>query len=111
MSEFTDLILSKKDENTSVRQHLLKLGIDQQKFNGWINGAMPDDKTVAKVSEEFGIDFLLLYSMAKVSGRGGRGTSTKALAEWRKIYKQKKDELSIEKEKKGMKIAININAG
>ena len=109
MSEFTDLILSKKpDDVKSERQYLMKIGIDPQKFNGWKNGAMPDDKTISKISEELGIDFLLLYSMAKASGRGGRGFSVKSLTDWKKVLNHRKEELSRREREIRLNFAGNI---
>lgn len=95
MTDFTDFILDKKQEGISDRKFLQGLGIDQQKFNKWKDGAMPDDKVIAKICEEFGLDFLYMYSLAKTSGKGGRGASSKSNAEWKKIFNQKKKELSI----------------
>lgn len=87
MSRLTDLIENKYEEHKykSMRQYLKSLGITQQKFYNWKEGAVPDDKTLINISEKLGIEFLKLVALAKSNDKKG---TAETRAEWRKIATQ-----------------------
>lgn len=84
MSRLTDLIENKYEEKRykSMRQYLKSLGVTQQKFYNWKEGAVPDDKTLINISEKLKINFLSLVALAKSNDK--KGTS-ETRTEWRKI--------------------------
>lgn len=94
MSRLTDLIEEKFDpkKHKSMRNFLLMMDINQQKFNGWKDGAVPDEKTICAISNALGINFLKLLALAKISDARG---NSETKAEWKKIATQ------IEREEKG----------
>lgn len=71
---------------------MLKMGINQQKFNNWRDGAVPEDKVLIKISEKLNINFLKLVALARSNDKKG---TEETRAEWKKISNQ------IDKQKKG----------
>ncbi len=105
MNELTEIILKEKKENETTRKFLERCGVTSQKFYNWKNGTTPEDKILAKISEVLNIDFLLLASLAKSMDNNGDNTTRR---EWRKIYNNRKSELSIEKEEKRIRFERKI---
>lgn len=94
MSKLTDLIESKYigSGHKSMRQFLQTLGITQQKFYNWRDGAVPEDKILIGISEKLGINFLQLVALARSNDVKGTAETRR---EWSKIAS------IIDKEKKG----------